>query len=388
MKSEIVHKQNTPASEIVLSLILCSRNDEYMGNSRWRLETTLNYVAMNVHALGREREVEVLVADWGSEIPLAEVLNLSPMAAALVGFIRILPELARVLQRDSLFPEVLALNTAVRRAKGQYIGRIDQDTLVGKRFLTVFFDIHEGRRHLAVRPQEALLFSNVRMIPYRFAVRCPSFSAVQRFVSWCGPWIKPENSRSRAPFHFAAVGIWLSHRSLWNECGGYDERMIFMNSMETDMIHRLMMRGYELVDLGRLVEQDFFHLEHYHPSVPRKSGLYRNVNRYDPLGKPDAFFPNGTNWGLEEYSLQVSAFCGRTDQNILMARPFEVPSFTLALLLIGTQMLGDSARKASSIWRRRAKLAWDAVKSEPIIKWPHLLKSLWDARNAQSVVYR
>ena len=74
--------QTTP----VLSLVLCSRNDRYMGNSRWRLETALNYVAGRVEALGREQDVEVLVADWGSEVPLREVLVLGPTATRIVSF--------------------------------------------------------------------------------------------------------------------------------------------------------------------------------------------------------------------------------------------------------------------------------------------------------------
>jgi hypothetical protein len=57
-----------------------------MGNSRWRLETTLNYVADQVEALARTKDVEVLVADWGSEIPLRNVLRRTPAASDRVLF--------------------------------------------------------------------------------------------------------------------------------------------------------------------------------------------------------------------------------------------------------------------------------------------------------------
>ncbi len=120
--------QTTP----VLSLILCSRNDQYMGNSRWRLETALNYVAGRVEALGRERDVEVLVADWGSEVPLREVVRLGPTAARIVSFVTVPPALARDLQRDSPFPEVLALNAAARRARGR-VHRADRSGHAGRR---------------------------------------------------------------------------------------------------------------------------------------------------------------------------------------------------------------------------------------------------------------
>lgn len=67
----------------VLPLILCSRNDQYQGNSPLRLETALNYVAQNVYELGRKEDVEVIVADWGSETPLRGVLQLTPAAAKI-----------------------------------------------------------------------------------------------------------------------------------------------------------------------------------------------------------------------------------------------------------------------------------------------------------------
>jgi len=71
-----------------------------MGNSCWRLETAQNYVAKSVQELGREEEVEVLVADWGSEIPLREVLQPGPAAARIVSFVIIPPETSRILQGD------------------------------------------------------------------------------------------------------------------------------------------------------------------------------------------------------------------------------------------------------------------------------------------------
>src|SRR5476651_1634421 len=80
-------RNSSPAKPPVLSLILCWRNDAYMGNSVWRLETTLNYTCDRVHALGREDDVEVIVADWGSEVPLAEVVALGPAAARMVSFL-------------------------------------------------------------------------------------------------------------------------------------------------------------------------------------------------------------------------------------------------------------------------------------------------------------
>ena len=58
------------------------------------------------------------------------------------------------------------MNTAARRASGEYIGRIDQDTLVGRRFLETFLRLYQGTEDLPVPLESALLFSQRRDVPY------------------------------------------------------------------------------------------------------------------------------------------------------------------------------------------------------------------------------
>jgi hypothetical protein len=327
-----------PDRMCTLSLILCSRNDNYMGNSRWRLQTTLNYVADHVESLGREKDVEVLVADWGSEIPLQEVLQLTPSAAKITSFVLIPSDIARQQQKDSPFAEVLALNAAARRARGAYVGRIDQDTLVGRRSLEVFFELHEGRRKLEVPLDGALLFSNVRIVPYRFAVRSPSLRVVKGFVAKFGRRMKIEIT-SRHPFYWYSVGIWMVSRDIWHACGGYDEEMLYMNGMEINMILRLLPK-YPMVNLGEMTDCDFYHLEHYNPFVPRMSSVYRKVNREWRLD----FNPNGADWGLAKHSLTIEpsrsivALAPRAerDQDAHHELPFSL------LLLVALQVVCDS----------------------------------------------
>ncbi len=289
-----------------LSLILCARNDRYMGNSLWRLQTALNYLGRRVRDGNWIGRVEVIVTDWGSETPLRTALHLEPAAAAMARFVEVPPHMARELQRDSPFAEVIALNAAARRSTGDFIGRIDQDTLIGRRFLPKFFEICEGRADLPVAPDRALFFANLRMIPYRFAVRCPSLPLVERFVDEFGDRILPEHAESRGPFYSRGVGIWLLHRDRWAECGGYDERMIYMNSMEINMIRRLL-KQYPLFDLGLMTDYSFYHLEHYHPRRVRKSGTHRPVNPSRPFLDPDALRANDAAWGLADRHLAVVA---------------------------------------------------------------------------------
>jgi hypothetical protein len=372
---------------LALSLILCSRNDNYMGNSRWRLETTLNYVADQVEALARTKDIEVLVADWGSDVPLRDVLRLTPAAAQIVSFMLIPPETARALQKDSPFPEVLALNAAARRARGAYIGRIDQDTLVGRRFLEVFFDIHEKRRQIEVPLESALLFSNVRMIPYRFAVRLPSLSLVEKFVDRFGGSLKIEIT-SKSPFYGYSVGIWLLPHALWHECGGYDEEMLYMNAMEIEMIERLRQK-YKLVNLGKIIEYDFYHLEHYHPWVPRRSSVYRKTN--DNYVFKGVFHPNDEKWGLAQYSLCVAPYSSPGSVTAMLRphwRTRDEMRFAMLLLLMGMPLVCDALAgwynnlaDIGNRWNRRRQKAWAAIRGEPVHHWPHVLVELWRIRS-------
>lgn len=374
----------------VLSLILCSRNDQYMGNSRWRLETALNYVAKNVHELDRGGDVEVLVADWGSEIPLREVVELSPAAARIVSFLLIPPDIARTLQRDSPFPEVLALNAAARRARGQYIGRIDQDTLVGKRFLELFFEFHDRKRQPGVPLDSALLFANRRRVPYRFAVRCPSFWIVDWFVHRFGRVLTIETPRPPVPFYNGPVGIWLVHRNVWSECGGYDERMIYMSSMESDMAARLLEK-YRMVDLGKLADYDFYHLEHFHPWRKRGPTRHRKTNR-EFCAMPNVFYPNSTDWGLFKCHLESLSICNRSVADRIGQSRFWSPAFLFLMCLVGIQLAWDSliltASSTYALWLRRAGIAWASVAGLPLGRWPSVLRRLWAKRTVRLWTHR
>ena len=156
-------------NSIILSLILCSRNDSYMGNSRWRLETSINLALLNAIKADFIDQLEIIVSDWGSEIPLMDVLKLVPDAEARVKFVHTPRDIAIVEQKDSKFPEVIALNAAARRAKGEYIGRIDNDTVVGEEFFRKFAQLHQNNPTDEIDLEDSFLFVERRSVPYRIS---------------------------------------------------------------------------------------------------------------------------------------------------------------------------------------------------------------------------
>lgn len=370
---------------LALSLILCSRNDAYMGDSRRRLETALDYAARRARELDRQDQVEIVVADWGSEVPLREVVRLDPVAHERVSFVTIPPDLARQLQGDSPFAEVLALNAAARRARGEYIGRIDQDTLVGRRFLETFFDLYEGRRTLPVPLETALLFSNRRGIPYRVAMHSPSIGSLERLVRRFGSRLPVWLKHPPDLFYCSYVGIWLAHRDRWMECGGYDERLIYMDEMESDMAARLMER-HPMIDLGRLVGHDFYHLDHRHPRLVLRGGDRRKVNpkrwhEVDRNWRPDVIHPNDEEWGLADRDLDMGP-AGLPARAARRPAALEEGEVAGLLFVAGVQMAWDRLIHALMylLWFRRMRVAWEAIREEPPGRWPVVLRSLWNER--------
>jgi hypothetical protein len=368
-----------------LSLILCSRNDDYMGNSRWRLETTLNSLGEHIRRWGRSHDVEVLVADWGSDVPLADVVTLEPAAAAIVSFVGIPPAIARARQHDSPFPEVLALNAVARRSRGDYIGRIDQDTIVGDWFFKWIFSDVLARDE---RRETTLWFANRRDIPFRLAARCPDRRHIERFVRWFGRWlpVRRDNRWFAHEYWSSSVGIWLAHRRLWDECRGYDERMIYYNWMETDMIRRLR-QSYPLADLGDLTGYDFYHLEHYHPRRAAASRAHVRKNPdIDRHGRPSVMRPNGHMWGLAECELSVRSSASiredRRQPGLAAVRDFA--AFAVLMVRLVPQLAIDQIAivfaHATGVVKRRASAASRALAGQPMTLWPGTLWKLWQTR--------
>jgi hypothetical protein len=284
-------------SRPVLSLVMCSRNDNYAGNSLWRLQTALNYLALQVSELGRESSFEVIVSDWGSETPLREALHLSEKAAALTRFLEVPPDLAKEKQQDSPFAEVLANNAAIRLASGTFVGRIDQDTLVGKGFLQRFQELAESGGTGRWPIESSFMFLGRRSIPYAFSSRCYPLETVCTFLDRFRHLL-PREGRCREPWFDAPVGIMVMHRDLWEECRGYDERMIYWGFMETDLGIRVGAR-HPVVDLEKVIGCDFYHLSH---STSRLTITNRIKN---PRTKGSTFSPNNEDWGLVRYPLEL-----------------------------------------------------------------------------------
>ena len=284
----------------LISLILCSRNDSYMGNSRWRLETSINLALLNAKDANFLDKLEILVSDWGSEVPLSEVLNLVSEAKGRVKFVHVPPDIAKVEQKDSKFPEVIALNAAARRASGEYIGRIDNDTVVGDDFFRKFERLHKNNPYDELNLADSFLFVERKSVPFRISRLSLPLPQINIFINFFKKYFRVETATEWGKeFWWSPVGIMMFHRDIWKATQGYDERLIYWGWMEGDLALRLEQK-HKIVEFSKFVGYDFYHLEHY-PSLTD----YRNRNgpatprkKNEPVFENLNYTENNDEWGL------------------------------------------------------------------------------------------
>lgn len=298
MGSDETLSESLPERELPLSLVICSRADNYAGNSIYRLQTSLNFLAFQLEALGRLNDVEVIVTDWGCETPLRQSMALSPSAAGMARFLEVSPRLARDQQNDSPFAEVIANNASIRRSRGTYIGRIDQDTLVGSHFLKGFFNHVDGHKDVVPGALDtSFMFTGRYHVPLGYVRTLPDLTSVVSYIDALGPLL-PRDGVCQRPWFDAPVGVAMMHRDLWHDCKGYDERLIYWGFMETDLALRINQK-YSLLNIGPLLGRDLFHLSH---TTQRIAVTNRRKN---PRVTPQSFAPNGPNWGLGQHDLEL-----------------------------------------------------------------------------------
>jgi hypothetical protein len=315
--------------KVIISLILCSRNDSYMGNSRWRLETSINLALHNAKKAGFLEQLEIIVSDWGSEIPLQDVLQLVPEAEGRVKFIHTPNDIAIIEQKDSKFPEVIALNAAARRASGEYIGRIDNDTIVGVKFFRKFAKLHQKNPTDELDLKDSFLFVERRSVPYRISRLSLPLSLITAFINFFRGFFKIESAREWGrEFWWSPVGIMMFHRDIWQSTQGYDEKLIYWGWMEGDLALRLGQK-HQVVEFSKFVGHDFYHLEHYSNLVEYKdrNGTATPRKKNPVITENLNYKTNDPNWGLFDHDLKAHPYKANSDSEI--SGEFLLPSLKL-----------------------------------------------------------
>ena len=305
-----------------ISYVLVSRNDSYCGDSVGRLQTTLNHTGEILAKHGKLSESEVILTDWASPEkngPLKGVLKLTPSIKKILKIVEVPPAIAAKHQKDSPFSEVHAMNVGFRKSSGKFFGRIDQDTLIGERFVEWFYNEFHEKDYGFVWPKVA--FSGRRNLSDKQSVEPHKYiynEELSRTIEIC----HPNNFYSRVSpgrqhmflFYGGAVGILLAERGLYEKEKGFNEDFVYMNNMDTEFLNRLKKHS-SFYNLGLKCDGDFYHLNH-----TRKDGAIQdttqphldgdgerktnsNLIRHNPIPNN-----NPEDWGLQSEALETFRF--------------------------------------------------------------------------------
>lgn len=114
----------------LISFVLCGRNDNYLGDFKYRITTTINYLCRNVKKIGRLKDIEVIIVDWNSEIPLAQEICIAKEINEVCKFIYVPPAIAsKYNPNNRQFNSSVAPNVGITRADGEFILVMPADTL-------------------------------------------------------------------------------------------------------------------------------------------------------------------------------------------------------------------------------------------------------------------
>jgi glycosyltransferase involved in cell wall biosynthesis len=202
--------------------------------------------------------VEIIVVDWGSEVPLELPSYVTP--------IRVSPELAAKYNKDSQFALNVSSNVGIRRASGEYIFYMGNDTFCTK---------------------ELLAYVQRRCIDNTFYIICRrhivSVDTMDNF------------SQSKVSKRWGASGAWVAHRNVWNTLKGFDQRWIYYGFMDREIVWRSQMHGFNIRILP--MEVSVYHIRHPFCEMRSKGQENEKIFSQEEL-KPTRWDVNDENWGL------------------------------------------------------------------------------------------
>ncbi len=277
----------------LLSIATSARNDNYMGNFIYRLTTSINYLAFNLKKIGRLDDVEILVTDWGSDIPLSKVLPLSSDAAKICRFIYVPPVLAKEIKSDGVDTSTAA-NIAIRRGKGDFLILFPGDILVPGYSMMMLLGLLDGSICVPIKLNEMYYFIGRYQIPYEIVQRELSVEEWDQYLLMNTSDLVHDRGISGVGVDGAAMML---HRNIWHACRGFNEGMKKWGWNDSELMLRIT-QSYPWMDLFN-IGVSFFHMEHRRTrSLPSRELC--NPDFVNPM-----FTVNDENWGLGDCDLDV-----------------------------------------------------------------------------------
>lgn len=232
--------------EHLLSIVLCGRNDNYLGDFKYRITTSINYLCRNAEKIGRLKDIEVIVVDWNSETPLSAALYLVPEALETIKFIIVPPDIAKkYLTNRQVFNVGCAINVGIRRANGTYIMPMTADTLITSTSLQNLLLLLEEKLDPVFDPKKTMLNIGRKEVPWQIVKRKPNLKEWDRYLQLHCRKLLYEKTWHGISGGYGAI---LMHKLLWHQCQGFLEHFGWYGWIDADIGLRIN-QLYPYIDL-------------------------------------------------------------------------------------------------------------------------------------------
>ncbi len=285
----------------ILSICIPGRDDNYFVDFKYRINTTINHLARSIKNLNLLDDIEILITDWGSDIPICQTLDLSQEASKITRFIYVESEIICGVTKSGKDDWHLSIppNVAARRASGKYILTYPGDTLISQYSFETLIRFLNGELPISIDLERSYFLIPRYDVPWQFMERQPDLVEWDRYFSICSKNTSLENSGIFS--FFGDAGGFLMHYSLWNKFRGFDEPNYEYSSND--------------VELGFRVTQYYPHLSLssigvflYHMGHPPVRGrrLFKQKNvKPTPIIYNTKIYVNDENWGLGDIDLNI-----------------------------------------------------------------------------------
>ena len=276
---------------MLLSIVLAGRNDGYLTDYLYRLETTINQYSVSIPDDSMEL-LELIVVDWGSEVPLCDVISLTPKAQGYTKFLEVPRKLA-----GDVFDQITAINVGIRRAEGEFIMLSDSDCVYTPYSLNQLFAILSKQRSDLPVELENHIFNISRVqVPESFVQRRPGYQAIQQNISKIANNLKIEGNHLQALGGYA--GAQLMTKKMWQRMRGFIEDENFgWGASDNDITLRVCKEGdwHNLAQFGVIC----YHLNHSSISKADTSSSFLSQAKAVSQTRSHKFSEkNNPNWGM------------------------------------------------------------------------------------------
>lgn len=290
--------------DYLLSIVITGRNDNYLGDFKYRITTCINFLARSAEKINRLSDIELVVVDWNSEVPLYEVLSLSKEAEEITKFIIVPPDIASQYNKNGLpFHPMCSVNTGIRRSRGRYIMLIPADVLVTPIALNNLLILLEEKIVTVFDVKKTMLNVGRKWIPWQIVERKPGMDEWDRYLQMhCSNlWYQ-----SALPGLASGMGALIISRELWYGSQAFIEKFDGWGWSDIELDLRINQRYPSIV-------LTYFGIVFYDMEQrPKERKMYKY--HYNPHEVSYYFEARNPNWGLKNHTLEIKKSAYKNDE--------------------------------------------------------------------------